>query len=80
MTALHLLDHLAALGIARPRPAPAGADRALAVGTGRRAEQPPLGDRCHLPAGPGVPVDRCAGRVFRLPGQGRAPLEVGVGR
>ena len=32
MTALHLLDHLAALGIARPRPTPPGTDRALAVG------------------------------------------------
>lgn len=32
MTALDLLDHLAARGIARPRPAPPGTDRALAVG------------------------------------------------
>ena len=32
MTAPQLLDHLAALGIARPRPPPPGTDRALAVG------------------------------------------------
>ena len=32
MTALQLLDHIAALGVARARPAPPGTDRALAVG------------------------------------------------